>query len=304
MKNELTLLILAGGMGSRFGGLKQVEPIGPNGEFLIDYSIYDAMLSGFTRVVFVIKKEHEKIFKETVGNRIAGKIKVEYVFQELSDVPEGFDYPKDRVKPWGTAHAILCSKSFVQGPFLMINADDFYGREAYQKAAQFLKEKKNEDTYCIIGYPVSTTLSMNGAVKRGICFTDNGKLTELKESLVTKKDNIVATPLDGSTPFEVKENTYASMNMLGFQPSIFAYLEKDFPRFLKENKENLSTCEYLIPDSLMKLNKEKYAEVVLIPTTSTWLGITYKEDKEKVVTQLNEWIKEGRYPAILWENKK
>lgn len=300
MKNELTLLILAGGMGSRFGGLKQVEPIGPNGEFLIDYSIYDAMLAGFTKVLFVIKKEHEKVFRETIGNRIAGKIKVEYVFQEVKDVPEGFDYPKDRVKPWGTAHAIMCSKPFLDGPFLMINADDFYGREAYQKAAQFLKEKKNKDAYCIIGYPVIKTLSENGAVKRGICFTENGKLKELKESLVLKEDKIFATPLDGSTPFEVKENTYASMNMLGFQMSIFDYLEKDFLRFLKENKENLSNCEYLIPDSLMKLNKEQYAEVVFIPTTSTWLGITYRNDKEKVVHQLNEWIKEGRYPEKLW----
>lgn len=301
-EKNLTLLIMAAGMGSRFGGLKQIEPVGPNDEFIIDYSVYDAIKAGFNKIVFIIKKENYDVFKETIGKRVEDKIKVEYAFQDLNDLPVGYTCPEDRVKPWGTAHAILSAKNLINEPFAIINSDDFYGRDAYNTISNFLKEEKEENTYAVVGYHVINTLTENGAVKRGVCKVDGNKLEKLIESSVIKENGIItATPLDGSMPFEIKDDTYVSMNMLGFNPSIFPYIEKHFPKFLDENKDNILKCEYLIPDILSMATNNNYAKTLVIPTTAKWEGVTYKEDKESVVKAINELIKEGVYPQNLWK---
>lgn len=301
-EKNLTLLIMAAGMGSRFGGLKQIEPVGPNDEFIIDYSVYDAIKAGFNKIVFIIKKENYDVFKETIGKRVEDKIKVEYAFQDLNDLPVGYTCPEDRVKPWGTAHAILSAKNLINEPFAIINSDDFYGRDAYNTISNFLKEEKEENTYAVVGYHVINTLTENGAVKRGVCKVDGNKLEKLIESSVIKENGIItATPLDGSMPFEIKDDTYVSMNMLGFNPSIFPYIEKHFPKFLDENKDNILKCEYLIPDILSMATNNNYAKTLVIPTTAKWEGVTYKEDKESVVKAINELIEEGVYPQNLWK---
>ena len=302
MNKDLTLLIMAAGMGSRFGGLKQIEPMGPNGEFLIDYSIYDAINAGFNKVVFIIKEENYDIFKETIGKRVEDKIKTEYVFQDINNVPDGYSVPKDRVKPLGTAHAIYCAKDNIHEPFAIINADDFYGKDAYKVASNFLKNVDNDNSYCLVGYKVSNTLTENGAVKRGVCNVENGNLTELIESSVEKIDGkIIAKPLDGTTPFIIDNNTYVSMNMLGFNTTIFPYIEKNFPAFLDSNKDNILKCEYLIPDILTQAIKENYANTEVLPTTAKWIGVTYKEDKEKVVESIKKLVEANEYPNKLWK---
>ena len=302
MNKNMTLLIMAAGMGSRFGGLKQIEPIGPNGEFLIDYSIYDAVHAGFNKVIFVIKKENEEVFKETIGKRIPSSLAVEYAFQDIEDLPEGYSLPEGREKPWGTSHAILAAKNLIHEPFAIINADDFYGRDAYIEMAKFLKENTEDKQYCLIGYNIQNTLSENGSVKRGICIEENGYLHKLIESNVALENGeIVARPLDGSAPFAVEKNSLCSMNMLGFTPTIFTYLEESFPKFLEKNQENILKCEYLIPDSMYQAIQENYAKVTVLPTTAIWQGITYKEDKEKVIKTIGEFISKGEYPTNLWE---
>ena len=229
MNKDITLVILAAGMGSRFGGLKQIEPMGPNGEFIIDYSIYDAIQAGFTKVVFLIKDEIYDLFRDTVGKRIEGKIPVEYAFQRINDVPEGVVVPAEREKPWGTAHAVLACKNNVTGNFVMINSDDFYGRDAYMKIADYFNNATNDD-YCMVSFRVVNTMTENGSVKRGICESKDGLLTKIIESSIEKVDGkIIASPLDGSDSFEVEPNSLVSMNFFGFTPRIFERLEKDFP---------------------------------------------------------------------------
>ena len=302
MNKDLTLLIMAAGMGSRFGGLKQIEPMGPNGEFLIDYSIYDAINAGFNKVVFIIKEENYDIFKETIGKRVEDKIKTEYVFQDINNVPDGYSVPKDRVKPLGTAHAIYCAKDNIHEPFAIINADDFYGKDAYKVASNFLKNVDNDNSYCLVGYKVSNTLTENGAVKRGVCNVENGNLTELIESSVEKIDGkIIARPLDGREPFFVTEDTYVSMNMLCFTPSIFKYIEEGFSRFFEENKDDILKAEYLIPDILERLTLEGVTETKVLPTDAKWEGVTYKEDKEEVVKSIKKLVLKGEYPNKLWK---
>lgn len=303
MNNEnLTLLIMAAGMGSRFGGLKQIEPIGPNGEFIIDYSIYDAIQAGFNKVVFIIKKENYDIFKETIGKRIEDKINVEYVFQDLKDLPDGYTCPEDRVKPWGTAHAILAARNTIKEPFAVINSDDFYGRDAYLVISNFLK-KKEEKTYAMVGYQVKNTLTENGSVKRGVCKLNGNYLDEIIESSIIEENGIItASPLDGSNSFTIDKDTSVSMNMLGFNPSLFSYLNEKFPKFLDKNKEDILKCEYLIPDVLTDAIKENYANTVVLPTTAKWEGVTYKEDKEAVVKAIQKLIDDGVYPQNLWKN--
>ena len=303
MNKDMTLLIMAAGMGSRFGGLKQIEPVGPSGEFMIDYSIYDAIKAGFNKVVFIIKEENYDIFEETVGKRIKNYINVEYCFQKINDLPAGYNVPSDRIKPWGTAHAILAAKNNISENFAIINADDFYGRDAFIEVAKFLKTAtvKTPKEYAVVGYNVLNTLTENGSVKRGICEEDCGYLKKLTESLVEKRENkIVAKPLDGSHEFEVSSNTRVSMNMFGFTPDLFNYIEDNFKAFLEENKDSLSTCEYLIPDLVEKAIKESYAQVKLLETTAKWQGITYREDKEKVVKEINKLIENNIYPSKLW----
>lgn len=302
MKKDLTLVIMAAGMGSRFGGLKQIEPVGPNGEFIIDYSIYDAVRAGFNKVVFIIKEENYDIFKETIGKRVEKQIKVEYVFQKQDAVPEGVEIPKERVKPWGTSHAILSAKDKVDGDFLVLNADDFYGKDAFYQASEFFNRKHEGIEYAIIGYKIKNTLTENGAVKRGVCEEKDGLLTRLIESSVERvNDKVIASPLDGSEPFEIDEDSPVSMNMFCFTKDIFDYLEKNLKPFFDKNKDNLLKCEYLIPDSVYGSIQEKIAKVYVIPTTAKWQGITYKEDKEVLVKDINDLIAEGIYPQKLWK---
>lgn len=295
-----TLLVMAAGMGSRFGGLKQIEPMGPNGEFLIDYSVYDAKLAGFTKIVFIIKEENYDIFKETIGKRVEPYIETEYVFQDDSNLKEKYKDLQTRVKPLGTGHAILCAKDKVKTPFAIINADDFYGRDAYVVASKYL-DKIDDKHYAVVGYKIGKTLSLNGAVKRGICKEENGKLKDLIESSVEKiDDKIIAKPLDGDTEFIVEDDSLVSTNLLLFTPKIFDYLEEKLTKFLEINKNDLSKCEFLIPDVVKDAIKEDRIEVDLLSTNAIWHGVTYKEDKEEVVKAIDELIKEKVYPNKLW----
>lgn len=306
MKKDITLVILAGGMGSRFGGLKQIAPMGPNDEFIIDYSVYDAIKAGFNKIVFLIKEENYEIFKETIGKRVEPHINVEYCFQKNDNLPDGYNVPEDRVKPLGTAHAVLCCKDKVHEPFAMINADDFYGRDAYVKAADFLNSiNENDEPYQfgMVGYLVKNTLTENGAVKRGVCEVTNDKLQKITECSIERiNSQIVATPLSGAKAFTVEENDTVSMNMLLFTPSIFEYIADNFAEFLDSNKDNMEKCEYLIPDVLFKSIKENYATVEVLKTTASWYGVTYKEDTESVREALKDLVEKKEYPNKLWEN--
>lgn len=312
MNKDITLVILAAGMGSRFGGLKQIEPMGPNGEFIIDYSIYDAIEAGFNKVVFLIKEENYEIFKETIGARVEPHIKVEYAFQKNDNVPLFNEELKDRQKPLGTAHAILCCDKKVNEPFMIINADDFYGRDAFQKGAEFLRSITGEEkphNYGMVGYLVKNTITENGAVKRGVCNVEDGYLTNLTESSVGRVEDgsILATPLDESLPaFKVAEDDTVSMNMLLFDSSIFEYIEKKFPIFLEKNQAKLDKCEFLIPDVLFEAIDEEYATCEVIPTTATWYGVTYREDAPAVKESIKKLVKTkedstGDYPLHLWK---
>lgn len=297
----MTLVILAAGMGSRFGGLKQIEPVGPNGEFIIDYSIYDAIKSGFDKVVFIIKKENYDIFRDTIGKRIEGKIKVEYVFQDNSHVPSDVKLPASRVKPLGTGDALLFCKDVVNDPFVIINADDFYGRDAYLKAAEFIRKNKNEYNYGLIGYLIGNTLTENGSVKRGVCQSLGRKLVKLIESKCEKKyDAVLATPLDGSEPFYVPENTTVSMNMFVFYPNLFKILEKDFDEYLRNPDTNLETGEFLIADIVYDHIKNEDITCEVIDNNAEWKGITYKEDLKELKEFINNEIEREVYPVDLY----
>lgn len=304
MKKDITLVILAAGMGSRFGGLKQIEPMGPNGEFIIDYSVYDAIKAGFNKIVFLIKRENYDLFKETIGARVEPYIKTEYAFQELNNLPLGYTLPSDRVKPLGTAHAVLCCKEKVHENFAMINSDDFYGRDAFIKAYEYLsKVDESSSEYGMVGYKVANTLTENGSVKRGVCNVDNnGYLTNLTESKVERVNNeIIANPLDGSKAFTVKDDDTVSMNFLLFTPSIFNYIEEGFPEFFDNNKDNLLTAEYLIPDVLSNLIKNNKASTKVIPTSANWYGVTYKEDTPGVKRAIQNLVNNHEYNDNLWD---
>lgn len=294
----MTLVIMAAGMGSRFGGLKQIEPMDEYGNFIIDYSIYDAIKAGYNKVVFIIKKENYDIFRDTIGKRIENKINVEYVFQDLSDIPDGYNLPSERVKPWGTGHAILACRDVVKEPFTIINSDDFYGYDAYITSSNFLRE--NTDNYAMTGYLVKNTITENGKVKRGVCNILDGYVTSLIESEIEYKDSkYIASPLNGSTPFIIDGCDVVSMNMFSFTPKIFDFLEKEFKVFLDENIDNLKS-EFLIPDLVFKQMKEEGIKVKALSTTSKWLGVTYREDKENVVNSLKELVDKGEYKKGLW----
>ena len=297
----MQVVILAAGMGSRFGGLKQVEPMGPNGEFIIDYSIYDAIKAGFNKVVFLIKEENYELFKETIGSRVEPYINVEYCFQKNDNI--NAELPKDRVKPLGTAHAVLCCKNNIHEPFMMINADDFYGSDSFIKGAEFLKNNTND--YGMIAYKINNTLTENGSVKRGVCEIENDNLVNIIESKVERiNGSIVASPLDGRESFIVEENRTVSMNMLLFNPTIFSYVESKLDLFLENNKNNLDSCEFLIPDVLVSAIKENYVKAKVINTTATWYGVTYKEDTDFVKKALLSMHQDDIYPANLWEEEK
>lgn len=300
MNKDLTLVVMAAGMGSRFGGLKQIEPIGPTGEFITDYSVYDAILSGFKKVVFIIKKENLEIFKETIEKRIGNHIKIEYAFQ---DSKISYDNTfLEREKPWGTAHAILSAKDIVDTNFVIINSDDFYGRDAYQVASNFFDNQNNDD-FGVVGYHVANTLTENGAVKRGVCKESNGYLTDIIESKIEKDSSgIIASPLNGENNFYMNNDDLVSMNMLLFTPKIFKLIEEYNDIFIKENIDNIDKFEYLIPELLRRCLRDNRINVKVLKTTAKWEGVTYKEDKEKVVKAINELINTGEYKSNLWED--
>lgn len=294
MKKDITLVVMAAGMGSRFGGLKQIEPVGRNGEAILDFSVYDAIKAGFTKVVFVIKHAIEKDFKEFVGKRIEKKIKVEYVFQEIDKLPEGFTCPAEREKPWGTAHAILCCKDVVKEPFAVVNADDFYGRSAFTQIADYLQ---NEDTnYCMVGFRLINTLTENGHVSRGVCVTDeNDNLTSVTER--TKIMDCKFTEDDGKTWESLSPDTVVSMNLWGFMPDIFNYIEEGFKSFLQE-KINVPKSEYYLPSVVSSLIENGEKSVKVLVAEDKWYGVTYKEDKEQVVNAIGSMIDAGLYNNI------
>lgn len=302
MQKDITLIILAAGMGSRFGGLKQITPFGPNDEFIIDYSVYDAIKAGFTKIVFLIKEENYEVFKETIGKRVEPHIKVEYCFQKNDNLPVGYDIPEDRTKPMGTAHAILCCREKVNEPFMIINADDFYGRDAYIKGAEFLRNcNDGSKKYGMIGYLVKNTITENGAVKRGVCEVEENNLKKLIESSVQRVEGkIIAKPLSGAEMFEVEEDDTVSMNMLLFDTTIFDFIVEKFPEFFDRYKDNMESCEFLIPDLLFDLIQEDLATAEVIKTDATWYGVTYKEDAEDVKNALKELVETGEYPNDLW----
>ncbi|MBQ4282339.1 MAG: nucleotidyltransferase [Lachnospira sp.] len=300
-----TLVIMAAGMGSRFGGgIKQLEPMGPNGEIIMDYSIYDAMEAGFNKVVFVTRKDLYETFKEVIGDRISKVIPVEYAFQELNDLPEGFIAPADRTKPWGTGQAILACKDVVKDPFLVINADDYYGKDAFKHIHDYLvgdREATDMFDFCMAGFILGNTLSDNGAVTRGVCvMDDNNHLVGVNETGgIVKTADGAACDKDGET-VAIDPKSYVSMNMWGFTPDFFGELEKRFVTFLSGIKEGDVKSEYLLPMVVDELIKEGKAHVSVLETTDKWFGVTYKEDKPVVVESIRRLIAEGKYPEKLY----
>ncbi len=294
MKKDITLVVMAAGMGSRFGGLKQIEPVGKNGEAILDFSVYDAIKAGFTKVVFVIKHAIEKDFKEFVGARIEKKIKVEYVFQETDILPTGFTCPAEREKPWGTAHAILCCKDIVKEPFAVVNADDFYGRSAFEQIAEYLQNE--EKNYCMVGFRLVNTLTENCYVSRGVCEIDNNScLTKVTER--TKIIDCKYTEDDGKTWEPLSPDTVVSMNLWGFMPDIFSHIEKGFKQFLNE-KINVPKSEYYLPSVVSSLIESGEKSVDVLVAEDKWYGVTYKEDKQNVVDAIGAMIDAGLYDNI------
>ena len=304
----MNLVIMAAGMGSRFGGLKQATPIDKNKNFIIDYSIFDAIRSGFDKVIFIIKRENFDLFKSTVGNRIEKFIDVKYVFQENTNVPSQYTIPADRQKPLGTTHAVLCAAKEIDDDFAVINADDFYGYDAFKKAADFLKTDKQPNKYAVIGYEAANTIGENGNVKRGICTVLDGKLAGITESIIDKDDSgiLIAAPLDfpDIPPYVISNDTPVSMNMFSFKKGFTKHLQTSFDRFLERNKADLSKAESLLPSTLSEFIESGEVEVSLIPTTATWYGMTYKEDLPKVADSIQALVEKGDYPQNLWASLK
>lgn len=298
-----TLLVLAAGMGSRYGSLKQMDGVGPNGEAIIDYSVYDAIRAGFGKVVFVIRHSFAEDFCEVFNKeRFGGRIEVEYVFQELDKLPEGFTLPADRVKPWGTNHAVMMAADVINEPFAVINADDFYGRDGYAVIGKYLSELgSSEGKYCMVGYEVSKTLSENGTVSRGVCtVNEEGNLEGMVER--TKIERVDGTIVfhDLGDPQPLAEDTPVSMNLFGFTPDYFRHSEAFFKEFLAANIDNLKS-EFFIPLMVNKVITEGTATMRVLSTTAKWFGVTYKEDKPQLMAKLEELIEAGEYPRNLWE---
>lgn len=296
------LVVLAAGMGSRYGGLKQMDPVGQSGEKIIDYSVYDAIDAGFERVVFIINRKIEKDFKDLVGAEIEKHVEVHYAFQELNDLPGQIDIPAERQKPWGTSHAVYAAREFLDAPFAVINADDFYGRQAYHQMYRFLTETAEQDQeYCMIGYLVKNTVTDKGSVSRGVCQTENGYLKAIVERLkIEKRDQgIVYVEDDGEYP--LTDDTVVSMNFFGFKPSFVKEIEGRMVDYLKANlPTNPLKAEYFLPLTVDSLLKEKKASVKVLETSEKWYGVTYIEDKAEVVEALKQMAQAGNYPKSLW----
>ncbi|WAJ24288.1 nucleotidyltransferase family protein [Lacrimispora xylanolytica] len=310
MSKKPVLVIMAAGMGSRYGGLKQIDPIDEQGNKIIDFSIYDAVQAGFETVVFIIKKAIEKEFKENIGDRLKDHVNVKYVYQELDKLPEGYGIPEGRVKPWGTGHAILCCQDVIDGPFAVINADDYYGRTAFQAIYNQLtrvSDDENKYQYAMVGYELYNTLTENGHVARGVCtVNEDGKLLNIHERTRIEKHGEIAeyTEDDGNSWTELSEETLVSMNLWGFTESILKELSSRFISFLdRELTQNPVKCEYFLPFVVDELLKEGKAEVSVLKSSDRWYGVTYKEDKENVVKAIRQLKQSGLYPDILWEEK-
>ena len=305
---ETALVIMAAGIGSRFGGgIKQLEPVGPGGEIIMDYSIYDALKAGFDKIVFIIRRDLEEDFREVIGNRIEKVARVEYAFQELGDLPEGFSVPEGRKKPWGTGQAVLSIKGLVDGPFLVINADDYYGKEGFQKIHDYMVNhmKEDGDVYdmCMGGFILRNTLSDNGTVTRGVCTLDgDGSLKEVTETyeIRMEADGSMKAQDEQGNPVQVNPDQHVSMNMWGLPAAFLKELEKGFPEFLENLKEGDIKSEYLLPKIIDKLVKAGKARVEVLETRDKWFGVTYKEDKETVVEAIRSLIAEGAYPERLY----
>lgn len=299
------LFVLAAGMGSRYGGLKQLDGLGPNGETIMDYSIFDAVRAGFGKIVFVIRSSFEKDFNEYVVDKFKNIIPIEIVFQELENVPEGYTFNQERKKPWGTNHAVLMGKEKIKEPFAVINADDFYGKESFQILHDFLiglHGKKNQ--YCMVAYHVGNTLSESGSVSRGVCSSDDkGYLTSIVErTQIEKIGGQIQYKDEHGQALSLEENTLVSMNMWGFTPDYFDYSLEKFKEFLKQKGHDIKS-EYYIPTMVNDLISTKKASVRILDTPCKWFGITYAEDRTQVVLKINELIKKGVYPARLWDKK-
>lgn len=305
--NAPVLVIMAAGMGSRYGGLKQIDPVDKEGHIIMDFSIYDAVKAGFKKVIFIIKKENEEDFRRAIGDRLAGHVEVEYVFQELTDLPEGFQVPKGRVKPWGTGHAVLSCRKVIDGPFVVINADDYYGSHAFQMAYEFLSSVQDEEIYhyMMVGYKLENTLTENGYVSRGICTLDGeGCLAGICERthIENREGGAAYTEDEGNTWVTLPKDSFVSMNLWGFSNSILKELEKKFREFLgTELENNPEKCEFFLPFAVDELIEEKKADVKVLKSMDKWYGVTYKEDKPMVTAAIQKMKDEGIYPQNLWE---
>lgn len=301
------LVIMAAGMGSRYGGLKQIDPIDAEGHIIMDFSIYDAIRAGFEKVVFIIKKENEQDFRACIGNRMEQHIKVEYVFQELDNLPAGYSVPAGRVKPFGTGHAVLSSIEVVDGPFVVINADDYYGKHAYEMIYQYLTTHQDDEKYryAMVGYVLENTLTENGHVARGVCETDaNHYLTDINERthIERRGDGVAYTEDEGATWHEISADSIVSMNMWGFGSSMLTELKERFADFLEDGlKSNPLKCEYFLPSVVNELLIEEKATVEVLKSMDKWYGVTYKEDKEYVVDAIAKLKEQGHYPKHLWK---
>lgn len=303
--SQPTLVVMAAGIGSRYGGLKQVDPIGPNGEIVIDYSIFDALRAGFKKVVFIIRKDIEEIFREKIGRKVERQVETAYVFQDLYDVPDGFRVPDERKKPWGTGHAVLAARNVVHEPFAAINADDFYGAGAFQALADFLRQARDSEglyDYAMIGYILSNTLSDYGSVARGICrVTPEGRLIEVQErTRIEKEGSIIHYTENGTDWINLPCDSLVSMNMWGFTPSIFAELAARFPVFLERQAGSLLKAEFFLPAVVNELLQEGKARVKVLPTTEKWFGITNPQDRPQVQRAIRGLVERGVYPEDLW----
>lgn len=303
------LVIMAAGMGSRYGGLKQIDPVGPFGEKIIDYSIYDALKAGFEKVVFVIKKDMEDTFREVIGRSIEELVDVDYAFQSIEDVPENYEVPRERKKPWGTAHAVLSCRKVVDTPFAVINADDFYGSGTFKVLYDQLantQEEKMPYSYCMVGFVLENTLTDHGHVARGICTLDEeGYLKEIHErTKIMKFEDGAKYTEDGESWNRIPEGSIVSMNTWGFTPSFFKALELGFPKFLEASRENILQAEYFLPSVVDCLILERKAKVKVLTSKERWYGVTYKEDKPMVKEAVSNFIRQGKYPQNLWEGFK
>lgn len=305
---ETALVIMAAGIGSRFGGgIKQLEPVGPGGEIIMDYSIYDALQAGFDKVVFIIRRDLEADFKEIIGNRIEKVAKVEYAFQEIENLPEGFEVPADRKKPWGTGQAVLSAKGLIDGPFMVINADDYYGKEGFRKIHDYMVNEMQEEgsqyDLCMGGFMLENTLSENGGVSRGVCTVDEkGNLQAVRETYDIRLVDGKLTAADvAGNPVAVESGCHASMNMWGLPASFMKVLEEEFPVFLSGLKEGDVKAEFLLPEIINQKVREGKVTVKVLETPDKWFGVTYREDKQNVVDSLKELIAQGAYPERLYE---